>query len=268
MTRFIHLTDLHISHPDAGGPQPKEKNTKALRAVVGIINAMPRQPDFVVVSGDLTDTGHVASYGLLQEILADLRAPLVLGLGNHDKRGAFHEVFGQQQSDAPYYHDQVLGGMHVITLDTLVPGHVAGEICAAQFEFLGAALARERDLPKLIVMHHPPRVDPAGLPWGSVDMASTERLAAMLKGHAVAGILSGHIHIDQVNHWHGVPVIVSTGLDSGIDLLETVDLRLVESTGFGICNLHGSGLSVNFVPLTPAPREIGVIDRARLLSFT
>jgi 3',5'-cyclic AMP phosphodiesterase CpdA len=268
MTRFIHLTDLHVCHPDAGAPAHKADNPEILRRVVDIINAMPQHPDFVVASGDLTDLGDQKSYELFRDLVAPLTPPLLMALGNHDKRGAFHRVLGNAGSDAPYFHDVVHGGLHIITLDSSVPGHVAGAICEAQFDYLDHALSRHPDLPKLMVMHHPPRIDPDGLPWGSLDMTSTDRLATALAGRNIAGILSGHIHINRVMHWHGIPILVSGGLDSSVDLLETTDLRLVEGTSFGICDWRASGLSVSFVPLTPAPREIGIVDRARLEAFT
>ena len=268
MTRFIHLTDLHISHPRSQDPSDKSGAIETLRRVVGIINGMERQPDFVVASGDLTNMGDPDSYRLLKEILTPLQPPIVLALGNHDKRAPFHEVMGTPGSEAPHFHDTVLGGLHVITIDTMKPGHVAGTICDAQFDALAEALSRHADLPRLIVMHHPPRVDADGLPWGSIDMPATDRLAGMLKGHHVAAILSGHIHINQVNHWHGIPIVISNGQDSTIDLLETDGLRIVEGTGMGICQWRPSGLSVSFVPLSPEQRELRMIDRARLLAFT
>lgn len=267
MTRFIHLTDLHILHPDAGDPSDKSGAIETLRRVVGIVNGMDRQPDFVVASGDLTNMGDTASYELIRDILKPLRAPLVMALGNHDKRASFHDVLGNPGSDAPYCRDAIYGDLHVITLDTSVAGRVAGTICEAQFDFLRGALDRHTDIAKLIVMHHPPCVDPEGLPWGSVDRAATDRLVVMLKGHNIAGILSGHIHINRVSHWHGIPVVISNGLDSSIDVLETTDLRLVEGTAMGICDWRLSGLSISFVPLSPIPREIATIDRARLLAF-
>ena len=269
MTRFVHLTDIHVSHPDAGDPSANVAgNAAMLEQVVGIINAMDRQPDFVVASGDLTNMGDSASYALIRDILTPLAAPLVLALGNHDKREGFHQVFENATSDAPYFHDAVHAGLHVITLDTLVPGHVAGTICDAQFDYLAQALTRHAELPKVIVMHHPPRIDADGLPWGSIDMDSTHRLADMLRGHHVAAILSGHIHINQVTQWHGIPIVVSMGLNSTVDLLETRDLRIVEGRTIGMCDWRDSGLTVSFVPLTPEARELGVIDRARLLAFS
>ena len=268
MTRFIHLTDLHVSHPDANDPKDKGTSRKTLERAVGIINAMDPQPDFVVASGDLTNMGDVASYALVRDLLAPLKLPVVMALGNHDLRDGFRAVFGGDAGDAPYFHDAVLGGLHAITLDTKVPERVAGTICEAQFAFLSGALIRHTDLPKLIVMHHPPRVDDADLPWGTIDLASTKRLAETLIGHDIAGILSGHIHINQIHYWHGIPICITSGLDYTIDLIERQDLRLLEGTTIAICEHRPSGLSVSFVPLSPAQQELGIIDRARLLAFT
>lgn len=268
MTRFIHLTDLHVSHPDSGDESLHSDTPGTLRRVVAAINAMTPLPDFVVASGDLTNRGDIQSYELVQETLRDLSVPIVLALGNHDKREGFNAVFTGAAPEQPYVHEQLLGDLHVITLDTGVPGRVAGSIDAAQFAFLEEALAAHPEVPKLLVMHHPPRIDAEGLPWGSIDMASTERLAEVVNGAKVIGILSGHIHINQVNHWHGIPIVVSNGLHSTVDLLERDDLVIVEGTGFASCVWRPHGVSVTFVPFSPDRREVTRIDQTRLRAFS
>lgn len=267
MTRFIHMTDLHVSAPGSD-PGLQSDTPATLRRMVGIVNAMEPPPDFVVASGDLTNRGDADSYRLVRSILSDLRVPAVLALGNHDTRPGFHQVFGDGASDRPHCHDAVHGGLHVITLDSSVAGHVAGALCEPQLGFLETALGRHRDLAKLLVMHHPPRLDPQGLPWASLDAASTARLAETLAGHDIAGILGGHIHINQVNHWHRIPVVISNGQHSTVDLLERRGLRIVEGTGFGLCTWRPTGLSVSFVPLSPEARELGRIDQDRLRAFS
>jgi 3',5'-cyclic-AMP phosphodiesterase len=268
MDRFIHLTDLHVSHPDSGDPGLHTDTPATLRHVVALVNAMDPAPDFLVASGDLTNRGDPESYRLVQQAFEALDIPVVLALGNHDSRSGFHTVFGNGPSEQPHFHAAAHGGLHVITLDTGVPGRVAGAICEAQFEFLRRTIRARPDLPKLIVMHHPPWLDPNGLPWASLDGDSTDRLARTLKGHDIVGILSGHIHINQVNHWHGIPVVISNGQHSTVDLLERQDLRIVEGTGFGICVWRDSGMSVSFVPLSPAAGEITRIDQKRLRAFS
>jgi len=262
MTRFLHLTDLHLSVPTN-----LAHKSALLDRITTAIPHLRFPPDFVVISGDLSDRGDVESYTALQPLLAAFPVPVVLALGNHDKRGNFHTVFGQPGSDATYDHDMVLAGMHVITLDTLVPAHVGGALDAAQLDWLGAALARHPALPKLIIAHHPPLSDPNALPWTCLDAGSTARFAELIEGHQVVAILSGHIHMNRVSLWRGVPLVVSAGLHSVIDPLHDAGLRIVEGASFGMCQLAAGDLSVNFVPLLPEGRELGVIDVARLRAF-
>ncbi len=268
MTRFVHLTDLHISHPDAGDTQLKTDTPAQVARAVAAVNRLLPAPAFVIASGDLTNIGDALSYALLRDLLVPLAMPVVLALGNHDKRESFHTAFATGKGDAPHFHDTVLAGVHVITLDTLVPGRVGGTICDPQFAFLADALDRAPGLPKLIVAHHPPRIDPGELPWATLDQTATDQLAAMLQGRGVLGILSGHVHINSVRMWHGVPVYVSQGLNSTVDLLERQDMRIVEGTGFALFDLRASGLSATFVPLLPDARELGRLDVARLRSFS
>lgn len=267
MTRFVQITDLHVSHPEVGDATLRTDTTTAVERAVAAINRLVPAPAFVVASGDLTNSGALQSYGLLQELLSPLAMPVVLALGNHDRRGNFHNAFATGRGEAPYCHDAALAGLHVITLDTLLPNRVSGGIDDDQFAFLHQALARHRDLPKLIVAHHPPRLSDGDLPWGTLEGPASERLAETLRGHEVAGILSGHVHINSVRMWHGMPVYISQGLNSTVDLIEREDMRIVEGTGFSVFDRRPAGLSVTFVPLTPETRELGRIDVARLRAF-
>lgn len=268
MTRFVHLTDLHISHPESGDTMLRTDTPAQVARAVEAIGKLTPAPDFVIASGDLTNIGDAKSYALLQEILAPLSMPVVLALGNHDKRGPFHTAYDTGKGEGPHYHDTILAGLHVITLDTLLPGRVSGTICDEQFAFLTAALDRAPDLPKIIVAHHPPRIDPGELPWATLDQAISDRLATLLRGRGVLGILSGHVHINSVRMWHGVPLYVSQGLNSTVDLIEREDMRIMEGTGFSLFDLRGSGLTVTFIPLSPNAQELGRLEVARLRSFS
>ena len=111
-------------------------------------------------------------------------------------------------------------------------------------------------------------MDPDGLPWGSLSMESTLKLKNVLRGKNIVGILTGHIHINRVSHWNGVPVCVSNGLHSSVDILETNHLRILEGSSFSICVLRESGLSVSYVPVNPKQKELGIIDQKRLRKFS
>jgi 3',5'-cyclic-AMP phosphodiesterase len=256
MTRFLHLSDLHLSPVNA--PQ----KAALMARIAASVDRLPVPPAFAILSGDLTDRGDVESYELLEQMLADFPVPVHLALGNHDSRRGFHAVFGR--GDGAYCHATVAGDLHLVTLDTSVPARVHGELDAAQLDWLRGELERHPDLPKLIVLHHPPRLDPAALPWSTLDAASTSALGRVLAGHRVAGLLAGHVHMNRIVIWQGAPLVVSTGLHSTIDPLHPTGLRILEGAGFNLCNWSGDGLAATYVPLHPEGRQIGLIDIARL----
>ena len=268
MIKFIHITDLHLSHPDLDDPNLHSDTEGAFREIIKAILLMEEKPKFVVLSGDLTNTGEKKSYQLLKELLKPLLMPVILAIGNHDKRESFHEIFNGAESSDPYFDDDIYSGLHVITLDSSIPGRIAGEICDEQFNYLNKALKRHEVTPKLLVIHHPPKIDPDGLPWGSLSMESTLKLDNVLRGQNVVGILTGHIHINRVSHWNGIPVCVSNGLHSSVDILETKHLRILEGSSFSICVLRESGLSVSYVTVNPKQKELGIIDQKRLRKFS
>ena len=268
MIKFIHITDLHLSHPDLDDPNLHSDTEGAFREIIKAILLMEEKPKFVVLSGDLTNTGEKKSYQLLKELLKPLLIQVILALGNHDKRESFHEIFNGAESSDPYFDDDIYSGLHVITLDSSIPGRIAGEICDEQFNYLKKALKKHEVTPKLLVIHHPPKIDPDGLPWGSLSMESTLRLDNVLRGQNIVGILTGHIHINRVSHWNGIPVRVSNGLHSSVDILETKHLRILEGSSFSICVLRESGLSVSYVTVNPKQKELGIIDQKRLRKFS
>ncbi|MFV0474705.1 MAG: metallophosphoesterase [Pikeienuella sp.] len=267
--RFIHLTDLHLSDPARSDPHLNADTVAALEGCIEVINAMAPQPDFVVASGDLVNLGDEGSYRLLRRMMSGLRAPVLYALGNHDDRAAFRRVFAPDGAapEAPFIHEAAFGPLDVITLDSSVKGRVGGALCEAQFAFLEAALARRPERAKLLIVHHPPRTDPEALVWESLDAADSERLGDMIEGRNVAGILSGHIHFNRIAHWRGVPAITVTGLHSTVDLLDQTDMRIEKGTGFGLCALRPSGLSVAFAPLTPARHVVKTIPAGVLKQF-
>lgn len=264
---FLHLTDLHISAPERADQTLNGDTLAALDAAISRIAEMDFTPAFVAISGDLTHRGDAESYRLLAGRLDRIAAPKVLALGNHDTRGAFRAVMLGQTGEAPHAHQAVIAGVHVIALDTLVPGRIGGALDAGQFDFLADALDAHPDLPKIVVMHHPPAVDPdSDLIWHSLTPADSARLAGMIAGR-VAGVLCGHVHVPRVSHWHGVPVVVGNGLHDLIDPLTQDGMRIMDSTGFGLCTLRPSGLTVEFVPLPHRGQEVGRLSAAVVRDF-
>lgn len=265
---FIHLTDFHLSHPDLNDPHLHSDTVENLRMMVAKIQTISPPPSFVVASGDLTNQGDVASYQMLHDILKPLGMPIIYALGNHDKRAGFRTIFEPNTTlDAPYYHQTTQENLHIITLDSSVPNQVSGQISNEQFQFLETSLKAHPDLPKLLVIHHPPLITETSLPWESLNQSDSDRLTATLKGHNIVGMLSGHIHYNRVSQWHGIPVIISNGLHATVDPLRPSGMQIQQGIGFVSCTLRASGLTATFVPLPPEPVVLGEVSEDLLKSF-
>ena len=65
----------------------------------------------------------------------------------------------------------------------------------------------------------------------------------------------------RVTLWHGLPVIVGNGLHNTIDPLVSAEMSITDGTGFGLCTLRPSGLTVEFVAM---PHTGRVLDRVSL----
>jgi 3',5'-cyclic AMP phosphodiesterase CpdA len=270
MTReitFLHLTDLHIGD-FASDPGLHSDTIATMGMVRRQIDEISPRPSFIAVSGDLTNRGDAASYRILREIMSDLSVPVFYALGNHDSRPAFYaEMLGRNHDlDAPYDHEAVIDGVHVVTIDSSAPGRIGGMLEDRQFAFVDAALSLHPYHPKLLVVHHPPALsdDPARQ-WESLSIADTHRLAEMIKGRGVAGILSGHIHLDRVAQWCGAPLIVNTGQHCALDIQpDTDEIRLFAGASFGRGVLRGGDLILHFVSLHTDQRELGRLSYSEI----
>ncbi|GLQ09719.1 phosphodiesterase [Devosia yakushimensis] len=259
-TTFIHLTDLHIGNPDVTDPHLFSDTSATLRTILDLVEAVSPRPSFIVASGDLTNQGDPGSYRQLKALMAATSLPVIYALGNHDTREGFYRGMLDRETDleATLDHQQVIAGVHVITLDTSTPGQIGGTIEPEQFAWLEEALDSNPELPKLIVAHHPPALgdEPDWAHWRTVEFSQSQRLAELLKGRNILGILSGHIHHDRLSVWHGIPVVVGMGQHAATDILQAEVLRMVNGASFGIGTIRRSGLTMALVPLPSDRAEL------------
>ena len=267
-TTFIHITDLHIGNPAVADDHLFSDTSATLSRVLELIGTMDQAPKFIIASGDLTNRGDVESYRQLKAIMAATDLPVIYALGNHDTREGFYEgMLGQTTSlEAPYDHEQVIEGVHVITLDTTTPGQIGGSLTPAQFDWLAGMLDAHPELPKLIVAHHAPALGdtPPWDHWRTIEFDQSQTLAQLLKGRNILGILSGHIHHDRFSVWHGIPVIVGMGQHAATDILTQDVLRMVDGGSFGIGTIRSSGLTMALVPLPQTRTELNRYDLSAL----
>lgn len=217
---IAQITDMHVKRP--GSPALEGVDTAAcLERCVAHINAMERQPDVVLATGDLVAEGSAEEYAILRRALAPLRAPLYVIPGNHDDRDRLREAFSDHDylpKDSPFLHYVIEGyPVRLIALDTVIPGEDGGRLCAERLAWLEARLAAAPpDRPTVIFMHHPPFV--TGM--DHLDRIGCEGGAALgaviARNPQVERILCGHIHRPIQVRWHGT--IASTGPSTGLQM--------------------------------------------------
>lgn len=168
-----------------------------LERAVRKIRALPRAPDAVVATGDLTDGASAEEYGLLAELLAPLAMPVYLAVGNHDDRDALRAAFPRhthlhgEDGFVQYVIDDF--AVRLVVLDTLIPGAPGGELCERRLRWLDRTL-QASDRPTVIAQHHPPLV--TGLTvMDRMTLKDPAAEAAVVARHPqVERIISGHYH--------------------------------------------------------------------------
>jgi len=202
---IVQITDLHVRPPGtyAYGRVP---TNDMLSSTIRQINAMQPKPDVILATGDLVHMGMVEEYGVLHDLLSELKAPVYLVPGNHDQRANLASVF----SDHDYLPKQGFQQyvvedfpVRLIALDTLIEGKGGGTLCAERLAFLEAALTAGRGKPTVIFMHHPPfrtMIDHMDV----IGLDAAEALGEIVARHPeVERILCGHLHRPIQLRWRG-----------------------------------------------------------------
>lgn len=198
---IAQLTDLHIGF-DLGNPD--ELNLRRVSAAIDYVNGLSVLPDRLMLTGDLTDHGDVASYEKLKTLIDACTFPVHLCVGNHDDRAAMKQVFPDLQTEdgfVQYVIDEP--EVRIIVLDTLDPGHHGGAFCHRRAGWLKARLAEVPGKPVLIVLHHPPIE--TGIPWmtAHANEAWVVMLDKAIGDRSNVMMISGHIHRSITTQWRG-----------------------------------------------------------------
>jgi len=187
---FVQFSDTHVGFE--GPPDPL--GTRAFETAVAAVNALPRQPELVLFTGDLTHDSEKEGESLarmrrFQEIAGRLRVKALKFVpGEHDAGldgGAlYRSVFGESH----YAFDH--RGVHFIALDNVSQGRPV--VGPEQLAWLGRDLARfDRSAPIVVFTHRPLFDLKPEWEWYTGDGDQVMNLLAPFENVTV---LYGHIH--------------------------------------------------------------------------
>jgi len=200
------ITDTHLLAASEG-TLLGVPTSESCAAILGCIRSLARQPDLLLMTGDLSQDETPASYERLAAEVGALGIPAYWLPGNHDCSQLMEKVLCKP----PISTAKVLqaGGWQFILLDSSVSGQVHGCLCDRSLRWLDAQLQRHPDLPTIVSLHHPPfKIDSAWIDQSRLK--NPEDLFAVLDRHTqVRIVVFGHIHQDFARDRHGVRYLAS-----------------------------------------------------------
>ena len=188
---FVQVSDTHWGFT---GPAINPDSQGTLKKAIAAVNSLEQRPDFVVFTGDLTQTTDDPAVrrtrmAEFRDIVSHLNVKTVRFMpGEHDAsldRGdAYQEFFG----DMHYTFDHK--GVHFIVLDNVSdPTASVGE---AQLDWLHADLKQISSDARIVVLTHRPLFDLApAWDWATRD---GDAVIDTLLQHENVTVLYGHIH--------------------------------------------------------------------------
>lgn len=193
---FALLTDTHIS---SSNPHPMED----LQRSIADINQNPAI-EFVVVTGDLTENGDLASIQAIKNALDQLNVPYFAASGNHETTWSesgvmdFSRVFGD--SRFAFSHN----GMYFIGFNSgpvirMADGHVAPQDIAWLKQNLDSVSAAG-DAPIFVFTHYPLR---------NGDVDNWYDVTDVLRQHNVQCIMGGHYHRNLLFDCDGIADVLN-----------------------------------------------------------
>lgn len=208
--KFIVMSDLHLV---GEGELSMTLDTAArLEQAVESVNARYADADFCILAGDLADRGEVDAYRRLQAIIGKLTVPVFVTLGNHDDRGTFLSVFGEEHAAPTGKVDKVIDakGYRVILLDSSEPGRVDGVLSQVQVDWLRARLAEAMDRPVIVVLHH--NANALHIAADDIRMKEPDAFLDALKTHPdIRQVIAGHVHLTSTASYRGLPFTTLAG---------------------------------------------------------
>jgi len=194
---LAQISDLHFL-PKGTLAFGRVDTAGCLERAIDHLNALTPAAAAVLITGDLTNDGDAPVWAELMRRLGRLRAPVLLAVpGNHDDRELMRAALaplGYLPADGPLRFAVELGPLHLIGLDSLIPGQPGGRLGPDQLAWLDEQLGRAPERPTLVALHHPPfrtGIDH----MDAMMLEDGQALAAVVGRHSqVLRVLCGHVH--------------------------------------------------------------------------
>lgn len=198
---IAQITDIHL-FAETDKQLLGLQTSDSFEAVIQHLRSLPKQPDLLLLTGDLSQDESAQSYEILQNRLNPLGIPAYWLPGNHDDMELMTQIL--QRSPMSAQKSFEAGGWQFLLLNTAVPGCVHGYLSTESLTWLDNELCKNADKPTLISFHHPPFL--VGADWmNDIGLLNADDLFEVCDRHPQIKLaLFGHIHQEFSRQRNGV----------------------------------------------------------------
>jgi Icc protein len=189
---FVQISDSHIGFNKPANPDV----TGTMQAAIDKINALPKQPEFLIHTGDLTHQSKPGEFDGMDQVLKSVRAKDVFYVpGEHDTSvddgQAYLERYGKSTKGKGWYSFDHKG-VHFVGLVNVMMLEGMGKLGTDQIQWLADDLkGRSASTPVVLFAHIPLWSVYPEWGWGTQDSAQA---LSYLKRFGSVTVLNGHIH--------------------------------------------------------------------------
>jgi len=217
--KIIVLSDVHVMAKSLEGTEFWNTTVNNSRKIAEcsqplfdqLLDTLKHQkPDLVLITGDLTEGGQLASHEYVKEKLNELRTAglkIFVIPGNHDLTGTvdfgeFYKDFGYSDATAREglsYVTEPFPGLTLLGINSGTDGKLSEE--TLNFAVTQAKAATEKRNQIICMMHHAllPHICHANVLIPSSNVVDWENVREQLACAGIRVVLSGHFHVSDIS---------------------------------------------------------------------
>jgi Icc protein len=201
--RILQISDMHLFA--SKNEQLVGINTQdSFSATLELAKQHSWPPDFIFLTGDLSQDASKAAYQRLANQLKPLNIPCYVLPGNHDKPDLLKECFSQAPSSyQPFLHTK---NWLFAFLNTATPNEEGGTLDNNELIALEQQLEQHPEKNTLICLHH--QLIPVNSTWlDTMAICNADLLLNLLAKHNnIKGLIHGHVHQEFNGDINGTPI--------------------------------------------------------------
>jgi 3',5'-cyclic AMP phosphodiesterase CpdA len=224
LARIALLSDPHVNRATNGDAATYKAH---FEKAIAQVNAA--KVDFVLIAGDLTQSGKPEEFADFKKAIKSIHAPVWFVPGNHDAGHKFNSghvegtitrerVETCEKNLGPSWFSKKRAGVRVLGINSSLLGS-GFEREEELWKFLEHELAKPVRMPTILFMHYPlylKSMDEPGGDYFNMEPAPRRRLYNLLKQGGVKMVLTGHLHRSLVHRQDGILFLTTPPISFGL----------------------------------------------------